>query len=62
MKTLLNDLFELSNRKIKNQKFTYHRFLHHKIVDSSSRFSGIYGSRGVGKTTLLLQVADSLGL
>lgn len=62
MKNLLNGLFELSNRKIKNQRFSYHRFLYDVIVDSDSRFSGIYGSRGVGKTTLLLQIASSAGL
>lgn len=60
MKTLLNTLFELSNHKIKNQKKKYHRFLYHTILKHNSKFSGIYGSRGVGKTTLLLQIAKTL--
>jgi len=60
LKTLLNTLFELSNHKIKNQKKKYHRFLYHTILKHNSKFSGIYGSRGVGKTTLLLQIAKTL--
>lgn len=60
MKTLLNNLFELSNRKLQSNQTEYHRFLYNKLLASESKFSGIYGSRGVGKTTLLLQVAKSL--
>lgn len=60
MKILLNNLFELSNRKLQSNQIKYHRFLYDKLLASESKFSGIYGSRGVGKTTLLLQVAKSL--
>lgn len=60
MQNLLNNLFELSNKKIQNNNIKYHRFLYKDILNSDSRFSGIYGSRGVGKTTLLLQIAKSL--
>lgn len=56
MKNLLNNLFELSNNKLQNNPKQYHRFLYDKLLLSDSKFSGIYGSRGVGKTTLLLQV------
>jgi hypothetical protein len=62
MKTLLNTLFELSNNKLRNNPTKYHRFLYHKLLASNSKFNGVYGSRGVGKTTLLLQVAKSLRL
>jgi len=62
LKNLLNNLFELSNQKIQNQKKQYHRFLFDIIIQNNSKFSGIYGSRGVGKTTLLLQIANALGL
>lgn len=62
MKNLLNKLFELSHQKIQNQKESYHRFLFDVIVKNNSKFSGIYGSRGVGKTTLLLQLATSFKL
>lgn len=60
MKNLLNNFFELSNNKLQNSTIKYHRFLYHKLLESESKFSGIYGSRGVGKTTLLLQVAKAL--
>ena len=62
MKNLLNNLFELSHQKIQNQKRLYHRFLFDVMANSNSKFSGIYGSRGVGKTTLLLQLAISFKL
>jgi predicted AAA+ superfamily ATPase len=57
MKTLINSLFELSNVKLQNINTKYHRFLYKSLLESDSKFSGIYGSRGVGKTTLLLQIA-----
>ena len=60
MQNLLNNLFELSNKKLQNNNIKYHRFLYKDILNSDSKFSGIYGSRGVGKTPLLLQVAKSL--
>lgn len=60
MKNLLNNLFELSNNKLQNNPVKYHRFLYDKLLASDSKFSGVYGSRGVGKTTLLLQVAQAL--
>jgi len=62
MKNLLNTLFELSNSKLQKNPTKYHRFLYHKLLAGNSKFNGIYGSRGVGKTTLLLQVAKSLRL
>ena len=57
MKTLINSLFELSTIKLQNIDAKYHRFLYNTLLKSDSKFSGIYGSRGVGKTTLLLQIA-----
>ena len=60
MKTLVNSLFELSNLKLQNLHIKYNRFLYKIVLDSDAKFSGIYGSRGVGKTTLLLQVAQTL--
>jgi predicted AAA+ superfamily ATPase len=57
MNNLLNNLFELSNAKLQIANIKYHRFLYKKLLKSDSKFSGIYGSRGVGKTTLLLQIA-----
>ena len=57
MKTLINSLFELSNTKLQNTHIKYHRYLYSTVLHSDSKFSGVYGSRGVGKTTLLLQIA-----
>ena len=51
---------ELSYRKLSKNLPKYHRFLSKDILDSTSNFIGIYGSRGVGKTTLLLQLAKKL--
>ena len=60
MTTLINSLFELSNAKLQNIHTNYHRFLYNTILENNAKFSGIYGSRGVGKTTLLLQIAKTL--
>lgn len=62
MKNILNSLFELSYQKIQNQTTRYHRFLFDEIAQHDAKFSGIYGSRGVGKTTLMLQLAASFKL
>ena len=60
MKSLLNKLFELSNQKLNLPISNYKRFLFDDIKNSSSKFMGIYGSRGVGKTTMMIQLAKSL--
>ena len=57
MKTLIDSLFELSNTRLQNINTKYYRFLYNTILEGDSKFSGVYGSRGVGKTTLLLQIA-----
>lgn len=40
----------------------YQRFHYPQIAASQSRITGVYGARGVGKTTLLLQVLRNLPL
>ena len=62
MKILLDKLFDISNKKLQRTTVKYHRFLYNDLLKSRSRFNGIYGSRGVGKTTVLLQIAKSLAL
>ena len=52
-------------KKISYHKFNlalpvYNRFLYKTILTSTSSIIGIYGSRGVGKTTLMLQMAKAL--
>ncbi len=59
MKTLLNELFVISSYKLNNIKYSYKRFLFENIINSNSKFIGIYGSRGAGKTTLMLQIAKN---
>ncbi len=60
MKNLLNNLLELSNRKLRANKIKYRRGIFNEIRGSDSQFIGIYGSRGVGKTTLMLQIAQEM--
>ncbi len=60
MEVLLQQLRELSLQKRSMTTFSYKRFLYADLLKSSSKFIGIYGSRGVGKTTLMLQVAHAL--
>ena len=57
MKNLINELFEISNAKLNHTRYNYERFLFADIAKSQAKFIGIYGSRGVGKTTLMLQIA-----
>jgi len=46
-----------------NQKLPkYRRFLYSDIFNSTSKIVGIYGSRGVGKTTLMLQILKNIEL
>lgn len=54
------ELLALSDGQIKQTGFDFVRFLYQKI-DWSARLIGIKGTRGTGKTTLLLQKAASDG-
>ena len=55
----MNDLLEISSRRIEGVPTGFHRFLKEKI-DTSQRLIGIKGARGTGKTTLLLQLLKEL--
>ena len=50
----MNDLREISDKKIKDTHSNFIRFLMNK-VDWENRLIGISGARGAGKTTLILQ-------
>lgn len=50
----LQPLFDNYHRKISNIDLRFKRYLYHQI-NWNSRFIGIKGPRGVGKTTMLLQ-------
>lgn len=58
---LLESLVQKYNQIAKLQNFTYKRYFH-KVVDFNDKMIGVLGSRGVGKTTFILQHLDSLGL
>jgi len=55
----MQELFETSNKLIRSVRHDYHRFLY-KQIDWEGRLIEIYGPRGVGKTTLMLQKAGEL--
>jgi len=48
-------LFQVYHRLIAETPTHNYRFLYQDLLESSHRLVGIVGSRGVGKTTLLLQ-------
>lgn len=50
----------MSAQKFRLKMPQYKRFLHTKLLDAKDKIVGIYGSRGVGKTTLMLQIAKEL--
>ena len=60
MQDILQRAKELSFRKINSKLPEYKRFLFDEIKNSTSKIIGIYGSRGVGKTTLILQILKEL--
>ena len=62
MENILNNLNRLSYIKLNKKLPKYKRFLFAEILTSKDKIVGIYGSRGVGKTTLMLQVARELQL
>ena len=49
-----NVLFEYQDQLLRNTPITMTRYLYHQIA-WDSRMIGIVGSRGIGKSTLLLQ-------
>ncbi len=60
MDSLLENAKKSSYQKFRLTLPSYKRFLHSDILNSNDKIVGIYGSRGVGKTTLMLQVAHEL--
>jgi len=62
MKDILNAAKRFYRLK-QNQKLpTYQRSIFNNLLNSKAKITGLYGSRGVGKTTLLLQVLKEIDL
>ncbi len=62
MSVILEKAFELSNYKLLGKKIPYKRFLFHELKKSNAKVKGLYGARGVGKTTLLIQLLRNINL
>lgn len=60
MEQIYQKAVELSFKKLNSTLPNYKRFLFDKLKSSNSKIIGIYGSRGVGKTTLILQYLKEL--
>jgi len=59
MESLLENIRKISYHRLNMTLPEYRRFLYKKVTASTSKIIGIYGSRGVGKTTLMLQALRS---
>lgn len=62
MQEKLDNAHRLSLLKLNQNIPAYRRFLYNEISQTQSKIAGIYGSRGVGKTTLLLQVLKNTSI
>ena len=62
MERILEKAKQLSLLKTSQHLPDYKRFLFKKIFNSNSKVIGIYGARGVGKTTLMLQLLKTWNL
>jgi predicted AAA+ superfamily ATPase len=60
MHDILQKAFRLSHLKLSQKIPTYKRFLYDNLFASPAQITGVYGARGVGKTTILLQVLKNL--
>ena len=56
---MIDKLFKYQNRVLKKQKIDFKRYLFDKI-DFDDKMIAIFGARGVGKTTMLLQYLQTL--
>lgn len=59
MKNPLENLKRLYQLKLKQKLPTYRRYLFEDLADSPAKITAIYGSRGIGKTTLLMQLLQA---
>ena len=62
MRTILENAKRLYRLKHDQTLPIYNRYLLQEIKNSTAKIVGVYGARGVGKTTLLLQMLRDLEL
>ncbi|CAA6812679.1 MAG: conserved hypothetical protein [uncultured Sulfurovum sp.] len=62
MQNILKNAKRLSLLKQNQTMPKYKRYLFQEVFDSQSKIIGVYGSRGVGKTTMLLQILGAFKL
>jgi len=53
---LIENLKRLYQLKLNQQLPNYKRYIFDDLQNSTSKITGVYGSRGVGKTTILMQI------
>ena len=58
---MLDKLFTKSNKILKLQNYKYKRYFY-QTIDFNDKMVGILGSRGVGKTTVIIQYLNSLDI
>jgi hypothetical protein len=58
---MLEKLFQKSSQILKLQNYSYKRYFYHTI-NFDDKMLGILGSRGVGKTTVIIQYLNSLDI
>ncbi|MEJ5172958.1 MAG: AAA family ATPase, partial [Hydrogenothermaceae bacterium] len=59
---IMEKAINLSALKLSQRLPTYRRFLFEYVKKNQSKIIGLYGPRGVGKTTLLLQIFQDINL
>ncbi len=62
MEDILEKARQLSVLKLSQKTPSYKRFLYNTLKNTKAKIIGIYGARGVGKTTLMIQLLKSLNL
>ncbi len=62
MEDILEKARQLSVLKLSQKTPSYKRFLYNALKNTKAKIIGIYGARGVGKTTLMIQLLKSLNL
>jgi len=62
MGNLIDIAKKLTGLKVSQRVPEYKRFLYNQVKENSSKLIGIYGGRGAGKTTLMVQLLKELNL